>query len=166
MKARTLLVAVPMAAGVLLLGSAPAGANESHFTGTFNAAITGVNCLTDQVSTSPGADVAGVPLVDPSTFGDASGTWRVNVGTKTASARFVIFINEQPHAAFTLPMTVVSSGPQVVVTGSTGAGDLTVTIANGTMTYRIDGYDSTSFMKPVAAYCPNGYVTYTGSVND
>ena len=162
---RTRKMAIGLAAAGLglVVAATPAGAvSATHFVGTFDTLITSSGCLSGVSPTD--ANVAGVPLVDPATLGPASGTWRVNFGTHTASARFAIYLDTVRHVVYTLPMTVVStSGGVLVATAETGAGTLTVTVANGHMTYAIAPYDSTSFMNP-AGYCPSGNVTYYGTV--
>lgn len=156
------LTVVALAAGGLV-PSGTAAAGDAHLTGTFSPGITSSGCLS---GLSPDtADVAGVPLSDPATWGPASGTWRVNVGTKTASARFVIFLQDQPHVAFTIPLKItVDDGTTLQAVGATGAGGLTVTVTGTQLTYVIAPYDSTSFGGDHAAYCPAGSVTYAGTV--
>ena len=155
-------------AGVAALGLAPTAGtvsadSESHFVGTFTEDITPVGCLS---GLSPAdAKMANVPLEDPATWGPASGTWRVNAGTSTASSRFVIYLDTVPHVAFTMPLKVQTNDDGVLqATGMTGAGELTVTISGDDMTYSIADYDSTSFGSH-AAYCPGGSVTYHGTVS-
>lgn len=157
---RVLTTAV-LALGLSPLTAVPAGAaSETHITGVFTAPITSVGCLSTDPST-------GAALTDPATWGPASGTWRVNVGTSTASARFVIYLKEVPHVAYTLPLKVTTNdGTTVTAVATTPAGDLTVTISGGTMSYRIAPYDSRSFGGDThSAYCPSGSVTYHGTVS-
>lgn len=160
---RLMVVAGVAALGLTPLAGLAGAASESHFVGTFTDPITTVGCLSGV--DSPGtANVAGVPLQDPADWGPVTGTWRVNAGTNTASARFIIFLNKVPHVAFTLPLKVTSNNGDVLTAeGMTGAGPLTVTIDGSEMTYEIAPYDSTAFANP-AAYCPNGSVTYHGTV--
>lgn len=156
------MTVVALAAG----GMAPSGAasaSDTHLTGAFLPDITSIGCLS---GTSPEtAAVAGVPLSDPNGWGPASGTWRLNVGTKTASARFALLLQEQPHVTFTIPLKVtVNDSTMLRAVGMTGAGELTVTVTGTQMTYEIAPYDSTAFGGDHAAYCPSGSVTYSGTV--
>lgn len=129
---------------------APAGAaSDTHITGSFTG-LSSQGCVSG----------------DPSSWGPVTGTWRLNVGTHTASARFSIYLQGAPHAVYTMPLDVVTNnGSTVVATGTTAAGSLEVTIAGTTMTYVIAPYDSRTFPDH-QAYCPapNGSVTYTGTV--
>lgn len=166
---RTLRYALGAASAAVLglaMSVAPAGAaSATHFVGTFTPTITSQGCQASGVSPST-ADMAGVPVTDPSAWGPVTGSWRVNVGTHTASARFVIYLKGAPHVAFTIPLKVTSvAGGVVQAVGPTGAGELTVTIDGTAMAYRIADYDSTSFMNP-AGYCPGGFVTYHGTVDE
>jgi hypothetical protein len=149
------------AGGMVPLGTA--SASDTHVTGTFDPAITSSGCLN---GTSPStAAKPGVTLSDPASWGPASGTWRINVGTKTASARFVILLQGEPHVAYTIPLKVtVDDGTTLTAVGATGAGGLTVTVTGTRMTYEIAPYDSTAFGGDHAAYCPSGSVTYSGTV--
>jgi hypothetical protein len=146
------MTVVALAAG----GLAPSGAasaSDTHLTGIFDEKITSIGCQ------------SGTGLSDPADWGPASGTWRINVGTKTASARFVILLNGQPHVAYTIPLKVtVDDGTTLTAVGTTGAGDLTVSVTGTQMTYTIAPYDSRSFGGDHAAYCPTGSVTYFGTV--
>ena len=144
------LVGVAAAVTLGIAGSAaPAGAaSDTHLTGGFT-----------------GISATGCTSGDPSSWGPVTGSWRVNVGTHTASARFVINLAGVPHVAFTAPLDIESWDGTTLVAGplATLAGPLTITVNATTMSYRIAPYDSSSFPDHQAV-CPNG-VTYTGNVN-
>lgn len=150
MRGRKHLVGAAAVALSVLATAAPAGAaSETHLTGEFTG-ITSENCSTS--------------FENPDTWGPVTGTWRINVGQHTASARFVIDLAGAPHVAYTAPLAVVSrDGSSVVATTDTAAGPLTVTVSGSSMTYVIAPYDSRTFPDH-RAYCPQGSVTYLGRV--
>lgn len=76
----------------------------------------------------------------------AGGTWRINVHDTKGTARFVIFVDGQPHVAYTAQLARTDN-PTATFEGSvqTGAGKLTVTVQGNEMTYQIAPYDFTAW---------------------
>jgi hypothetical protein len=76
--------------------------------------------------------------------GTATGTWSVTLHGKSAKAVFDIYVNGQPHVAYTYPgmkRLPVEEPTAFSVTGATQAGPLTVTLTGSQLTYTIAPYD-------------------------
>jgi hypothetical protein len=88
-------------------------------------------------------DVNDHPVV-PATQ-DLSGTWRANVGTTVVSARFVMYVNGEPHVVYTAPMYREETTAVFQAGMWTGAGQLTISLVGDEFTYTIAPYDTRGF---------------------
>jgi hypothetical protein len=114
-------------AGTLALAVAtPASAAPPRtYDGTFNGDIVYSGCTT----TPPPATT--------------SGTWAVTLHGKSAEATFDIYVNGEPHVAYTFPgmkQLPVQDPTVFSVTGATQAGPLTVTLSGSELAYTISPY--------------------------
>ena len=90
-------------------------------------------------------DIVKTDCSNPPPWVTTSGTWAVTLHGKTATSVFDIYVDGQPHFAYTFPgMKQLPTGAHQLfsVTGMTGAGPLTVTVTDkGKFTYTIAPYN-------------------------
>ena len=114
----------------------------------------------DVVFTGPCLDTSDQPVV-PATQ-TLSGTWRANVGAKVVSARFVMYVNEEPHVVYTAPMLREETTATFEAGMPTGAGPLTIRLDGDQFTYTIAPYDTRAFF-PDGVSCASA--TFRGTLS-
>jgi hypothetical protein len=114
--------AAVLAATALLAPGGASAAQPMTYSGEFEGTIAYNGCN----STMPTDDEAG-------------GTWSVRVFGDTAKGKFLITINDAKHVFYPYPGLSVdyADGDGFSVSGPTGAGPLTVTLAGDELTYTV-----------------------------
>ena len=120
------------AMAVVTPGGAASAASPTTYTGVFEGGILYNNCAPSKDS---------VPT---------TGTWSIvlkrtsaNGTSATAKGAFDIFVNDVRHVSYVYPNMKLAPGwdeDSFSVSGRTAAGDLTVTLEDGVMTYTIAPY--------------------------